>query len=167
MLNRRRFLSLAGAAGLSGWLPALATESAKDPARKRNFILLWMSGGPTQTDTFDPKPGHTNGGPFKAINTAVSGIKISEHLPGVAKQMKSLAVVRSMATREGDHGRAMQHVRCGYLPQGAIEFPTLGALVAKERERAESDLPNYICVTPRGMTPASLSPGYLGPRSPR
>lgn len=164
MLNRRRFLSLTGAVGLSTWLPAFAAESAKDPARKRSCILLWMSGGPTQTDTFDLKTGHANGGPFKAIDTAVSGVNISEHLPGVAKQMKSLAVVRSMATREGDHGRAMQHVRCGYLPQGAIEFPTLGALVARERERAGADLPSYVCITPRGMTPASLSPGYLGPR---
>ena len=164
MLNRRSFMSLTGAAGLSGWLPALAAETAKDPARKRNCILLWMSGGPTQTDTFDPKPGHANGGPFKAINTAVPGIKIGEHLPEVAKQMKHMAVVRSMATREGDHGRAMQHLRCGYLPQGAIEFPTLGTLVAREREQGTSDLPSYVCVTPRGMTPASLSPGYLGPR---
>jgi len=164
MLNRRRFLSLAGAAGLSGWLPALAAESAKDPARKRNCILLWMSGGPTQTDTFDPKPGHANGGPFKAIDTAVPGIKIAEHLPQVAKQMKDLAIVRSMATREGDHGRAMQHLRSGYLPQGAIEFPTLGSLIANERDLPQSDLPSYICVTPRGLTNAALSPGFLGPR---
>ena len=66
MLHRRRFMSLAGAAGVSGWLSVLAAESAKDPARKRNCILIWMSGGPTQTDTFDPKPGHANGGAFKA-----------------------------------------------------------------------------------------------------
>jgi hypothetical protein len=164
MLNRRHFMGLAGATGLAGWLPTLAVESGKDPARKRNCILLWMSGGPTQTDTFDPKPRHANCGPFKAVDTAVPGIQIAEHLPEIAKQMKHLAVVRSMSTREGDHGRAMQHVRSGYLPQGAIEFPAIGALIAKEREQAEAELPSYVCVTPRGMTPASLSSGYLGPR---
>jgi len=149
---------------MSGWLPALAEQSAQDPSRKRNCILLWMSGGPAQTDTFDPKPGHANAGPFKAIDTTVPGIRIAEHLPGVARWIKHLAVVRSMSTREGDHGRAMQHVRSGYLPQGAIEFPTLGALVARERERAEADLPDYVCITPRGLTAAALAPGYLGPR---
>jgi hypothetical protein len=164
MLHRRRFLQAAGAIGLSSWLPAFAAAAAKDPARKCNCILLWMSGGPAQTDTFDLKTGHANAGPFKPIDSAVSGIRISEHLPQVAKQMKELAIVRSMSTREGDHGRAMQHLRCGYLPQGAIEFPTFGSLIAHERERPEADLPGYVCVTPRNMTPASLSPGYLGPR---
>ena len=79
MLHRRRFLQTAGAAGLSGWLPALAAASAKDPTRKRNCILLWMSGGPAQTDTFDLKPGHANGGPYREIQTNVPGIRISEH----------------------------------------------------------------------------------------
>ncbi len=164
MLTRRRFMSAAAAAGTSGWLPLLAAESAKDPARKRSCILLWMSGGPTQTDTFDPKPGHANGGAFKAIDTAVPGLRIAEHLPELAKQMMHFAVVRSMSTREGDHGRAMQHLRSGYLPQGAIEFPVLGSLIANEREQAQADLPSYVCITPRGLTPAALSPGFLGPR---
>src|SRR5262245_12438045 len=127
MLNRRSFI--ASSAGLCSFLPTLAAEAAKNPQRKRNCILLWMSGGPTQTDTFDLKTGHANAGPFKPIDTAVSGIKISEHLPLIAKHAKDLAIVRSMSTREGDHGRAMQHLRCGYLPQGAIEFPTFGSLV--------------------------------------
>ena len=65
-----------------------------------------MTGGPSQIDTFDPKPGHANGGPFKPIETAVPGIRISEHLPKLAKQMKDLALIRSMSTKEGDHGRA-------------------------------------------------------------
>src|SRR5262245_10234246 len=103
-LSRRDVLKL-GAAGLSsGWLPALARSAANDPARKRSCILLWMAGGPTQTDTFDPKPDHLNGGPFRPIDTASPGVRIAEHLPLVAKQMNHLALVRSMATKEGDHG---------------------------------------------------------------
>src|SRR5437868_10970859 len=84
-LSRRDLLNLAacGAFGvsMSGWLPALAEETATDKKRRRSCILLWMSGGPSQMDTFDLKPGHDNGGPYKAIDTSVPGIQISEHLP--------------------------------------------------------------------------------------
>src|SRR5690349_20182560 len=109
-INRRRFL---GAGLASAWLPSLAASAATDPDRKRACIVLWMSGGPTQTDTFDPKPGHANGGPFKTIDTAAPGVRVAEHLPLVAAQMKHLAIVRSMSTREGDHGRATLHLRTG------------------------------------------------------
>src|SRR5262245_59003120 len=94
-LSRRDWLKL-GAAGvvgcsMSGWVEALAASAAQDPARKRACILLWMNGGPSQMDTFDLKPGHANGGPYLETATAVPGIKISEHLPEVAKRMKHLA----------------------------------------------------------------------------
>src|SRR5262245_47068873 len=109
-LTRRDWLKLsaAGVVGysMSGWLGALADETARSPQRKQSCILLWMNGGPSQTDTFDLKPGHDNGGPFKEIETAVPGIKISEHLPRIAKQMKDMALIRSMSTKEADHGRA-------------------------------------------------------------
>ncbi|MBX9583172.1 MAG: DUF1501 domain-containing protein [Gemmataceae bacterium] len=158
---RRDALRL-GAAGLSsGWLPALAARAA-DPDRKRACIVLWMSGGPAQTDTFDPKPGHPNGGPFKAIDTAAPGVRVAEHLPLVAGQMKHLAVIRSMATKEGDHGRATLHLRTGNLPRGAIDFPVFGSLVAKERENP-GDLPGYVSITPR-VGAAALSAGFLGPQ---
>src|SRR5690349_12310567 len=99
--NRRDFLRASTALG-AGWLPALAACAANDPARKRSCIVLWMAGGPTQTDTFDPKPDHANGGPFKTIDTAAKGVRIAEHLPLVAKQMNHFAILRSMATKEGD-----------------------------------------------------------------
>ncbi|MCE9566292.1 MAG: DUF1501 domain-containing protein [Planctomycetes bacterium] len=161
LVSRRGFV--ATAAG-SGWLPTLAARAANDPARKRSCIVLWMSGGPTQTDTFDPKPGHANGGPFKAIDTVAEGVKIGEHLPDVAKQMKHLAVVRSMSTKEGDHGRATLHLRTGNLPQGAIEFPVFGSLIAKEKEQPTADLPGFVSITPRGFGGGALSAGFLGPQ---
>src|SRR5262245_43562788 len=109
ILSRRDWLRLSslGFAGvsLSGWLENLAGAAAAHPARKKACILLWMSGGPSHMDTFDLKPGHANGGPVKEIATSVPGIKISEHLPGVAKQMKRMAIIRSMSTREADHAR--------------------------------------------------------------
>ena len=67
---------------LSGWLRSRWPPTPPtNPKRKRSCILLWMNGGPSQMDTFDLKPGHANGGPFKEIATTVPGIKISEHLP--------------------------------------------------------------------------------------
>jgi hypothetical protein len=165
-LSRRSWLQSAalGMAGFSasGWLASLAEAAAGHPQRKRSCILLWMNGGPSQTDTFDLKPAHRNGGPFKEIATSVPGVKIGEHLPHVAREMRHLAVVRSMKTREGDHGRATYHLRTGNLPQASIDFPTLGALVSKERQRLADDLPSYVSITAQ----QALSPGagFLGPQ---
>src|SRR5262245_60620186 len=95
---------IGGMAGmsLSGWLGEIAARAAVDPRRKRSCILLWMAGGPSQIDTFDLKPGHDNGGPFREIATAVPGVRIGEHLPRLARHTDRLAIVRSLQTREGD-----------------------------------------------------------------
>ena len=97
-LSRRDWLRLSAAGALgagASWLPSLAARAAADPKRKRACIVLWMSGGPSQIDTFDPKPGEATGGPLKAIDTAVPGVRVTELLPTVAGKMKHLAVVRS------------------------------------------------------------------------
>jgi hypothetical protein len=152
-------------ASLSGWLVQLAADAAADPRRKRSCILLWMAGGPSQMDTFDLKPGHANGGPFREIDTAAPGVKIGEHLPQLARQVGRLAVLRSMRTKEGDHGRATAHLRTGYLPQGSIRFPTLGSLVSNELADADADLPGFVSVMPQGaFAQTSLAAGFLGPR---
>src|SRR5262245_44399425 len=119
-LTRRDWmrLSAAGVVGwsFSGWLERLAADTAKSSQPRRSCILLWMNGGPSQLDTFDPKPDHENGGPFKAIHSSVPGIRISEHLPKIAKLMDHMAIVRSMSTKEADHGRATYFLRTGYMP---------------------------------------------------
>src|SRR6478609_4240244 len=79
---------------------------AETPRPFKSCIVLWMEGGPSQMDTFDLKPGHANGGPFKEIQTSIPGIAISEHLPQIAHRAEHLAIIRSMSTVEGDHGRA-------------------------------------------------------------
>ena len=119
-----------------------------------------MNGGPSQTDTFDLKPGHANGGPFKEIDTAVPGMQISEHLPRLAKEMKDLAIIRSLSTTEGEHGLATQLMLTGYQPrQAAVRYPCLGSLLSKELGRDDSDLPNYVSLSPMRMGDA----GFLGP----
>src|SRR6185503_8558042 len=148
----------------AGWLPALAAEVAQDPRRRRHCILLWMSGGPSQTDTFDMKPGHENGGEFKEIQTSVSGLRFSEHLPKLAKQADRLAVVRSLSTKEGDHARGTHLVRTGHSPIGGVAYPSIACALAKELAMDSATLPNYVTVAPqRDINPAAFEPGFLGP----
>jgi len=124
-----------------------------------------MSGGPSQIDTFDLKPGHRNGGPFREIPTSAPGVRIIEHLPRIAQQMQDMVIVRSMSTREGDHGRATYYLHTGYLPQGAIQFPTLGSLLSKELGASDAALPNFVSIAPfRAFNAAAYGSGFLGPQ---
>ena len=168
-ISRRDWLRLAAAGvvgpSASGWLKVLADDAARHPQRKRSCILLWMSGGPSQLDTFDLKPGHAHGGPFQPVATSVPGVQVSEHFPKLAKLADHLAVVRSMTSKEGDHGRATFLLRTGYLPQGPVQFPSLGAIVANELGDDAAELPNFVSVAPfRALNQEAFGSGFLGPR---
>jgi hypothetical protein len=168
-LSRRDWLKLSTAGvvsfSLSGWLQAMANDTAKNPQRKRSCILLWMNGGPSTIDLWDLKPDHPNGGQFKEIETSVPGIKISEHLPKIATHMDRMAIIRSMSTKEADHGRATYQMHTGRAPGGPIQYPSLGSLIAKELETAEAELPGFVSIAPfRFFTPAAFGPGFLGPQ---
>src|SRR5262249_34689876 len=168
-LSRRDWMKLtaAGVVGYStsGWIERLAADTATDPKRRKSCILLWMNGGPSQMDTFDLKPGHANGGEFKETQTSVPGIKISEHLPRIAKFMDKMALVRSMTTKEGDHGRAAFLLRTGYLPNGPIQYPSIGSLVAKELGKEDDTLPHFVSIAPyRFFSPGAYGSGFLGPK---
>src|SRR5215467_8422203 len=147
-LSRRDWLKLSAAGvvsySLSGWLENFAHAAAAHPGRKRSCILLWMNGGPSQMDTFDLKPGHANGGPFKEIQTSIPGLRISEHLPRLAKNMEQVALIRSMSTKEADHGRASYLLRTGRVPGGPVQYPTLGSVLSKELGRPDAELPNFV-----------------------
>src|SRR5688572_16882206 len=101
--SRRTLLKclFAGTAGTSasGWFPRLAHALEANPQRRRHCVLLWMSGGPSQTDTFDLKPDHENGGEFKEVATSAPGLRISEHLPKLAAFGERLAVLRGLSTK--------------------------------------------------------------------
>jgi hypothetical protein len=166
VLSRRDWarLAAAGAVGVSasGWFPLVARAAGRQP-RKKAVILLWMSGGPSQIDTLDPKPGEPTGGPFRTIDTAAPGVRVTELLPTVARQMKHLTLVRSMSTREGDHDRATYHLRTGYLQQEPLQYPALGALVSKELGDPRDELPGYVSIgSRRGMGGIGVGAGYLG-----
>ena len=164
-ITRRRMMQLA-AFGVSfgsqsPWLQQLAS-AADDPKRKRSMIVLWMGGGPSHIDTFDPKPGEKTGGPFRPIDTSVPGIRVTEHLPLIAKYMEHLAVVRSMSTTEGDHRRATTLIRTGRLPEELIQYPTFGSLVSKELGDPKAELPSYISIG-GGDANRGGGAGFLGP----
>ncbi len=165
-LNRRGwFRSVAigvGAGSLSGWLDAFAADTSSDPRRVKSVILLWMNGGPATIDLWDLKPGHGNGGPSREIDTATSGIRISEHLPKLARRTNDMVLIRSMTSKEGDHGRATHFVKTGYAPQGAIRFPTLGSLLTSELGEP-ADLPGFVSIAPERVA-LTVGGGFLGPR---
>src|SRR5438477_4999922 len=109
-IRRRDFLravSLAGAAaGTLSFTDLMTVQAAELRKQGMACILLWMQGGPSQFDTFSPKPGHANGGETKATGTNAKGVEISEHLPHTAKVMDKVALIRSMNSKEGAHPRA-------------------------------------------------------------
>lgn len=123
----------------------------------KHCIVLFMSGGASQLDTFDPKAGTKNGGPFAAIPTSVKGIEVSENLPLVAEQAHHLSIIRSMVSREGNHERARYLLHTGYAPGGAVRHPTLGSLTSYYLKDDASHLPS--CVNINSPT---YSGGFLG-----
>ncbi len=163
--SRRDFvrMSLASAFGAAAcpWLPRLAAAAGKESAKA--CIVLWMSGGPSQTDTWDLKPGHKNGGPSKETATPVPGLRISEHLPQLAASIKELGIIRSMTTKEGEHARATQLLHTGQLPNDAVAYPALGSMLAKELGDPDHDLPSYVTISPGGLG-ANVGAGFLGPQ---
>src|SRR6185436_689462 len=127
-------------AGLGGTLGARAAArdlfAGKNPRPARACILLYMAGGPSQLDTFDPKPGRKTGGPFRAIPSSLDGAPISEHLPRLATQLKRTALIRSLTAKEGNHDRARHLMHTGYAPAAGADHPAFGALVAEARDHS-------------------------------
>jgi hypothetical protein len=163
-LSRRDFVKLSAAgvlgASTSGWLDILAARAAQSGAKHKAFILLWMDGGPSHKDTFDLKPGTANAGEFRPIPTSVQGVQISEHFPKLARLMQHGAILRSMSTGEGSHGRAKYYLHTGYKEGvGGLQYPSIGSIVSKELGRPEFPLPNVVTIGNR-----SYGAGFLGPK---
>ena len=167
-LSRRGFLRGVSAAGIGAagigslGLRELVALRAEDLQKKgMSVIVLWMQGGPSQFETFDPKPGHDSGGPTEAIKTSVEGIHVAQHWPLVAEQMKDIALIRSMTNREGNHQRATYQLHTGYAPTGSVKHPSFGSLVSKEIGDADNELPQFVAIgSSRGLS--GISAGFLG-----
>ena len=157
---RRRFLKTAGiltaASAAIGLRDVMAEQAEALRKQGKSMILLWMQGGPSQFETLDPKPGHENGGPTEAIETAVPGIRIADNFPNVAKMMADIAIVRSMTNKEGSHPRATYQLHTGYVPAGSVKHPAFGSCIAQQIGRADSQLPSFVSI---GSTQGA---GFLG-----
>ncbi|HEX8200053.1 MAG TPA: DUF1501 domain-containing protein [Isosphaeraceae bacterium] len=150
VLHRRGFLRTlgAGAWGLSalGFTDVLALHADELRRRQRACILLWMAGGPSQFETFDPKPDHPNGGGTAAIETAVPGVRIAAGWERTAAALGDIALVRSMTNREGNHQRATYQLHTGYTPTGSVRHPAFGCAAAAELGDAKFDLPPIVSI---------------------
>jgi uncharacterized protein (DUF1501 family) len=170
-LSRRRFLqgTLAGAAVVAAGrlgLPAFAAGAAKAAAKARAVIQIWMWGGPSHLDTFDPKPdaGSDHTGPFdKPIATNVAGIRINELLPLLAKQADKYSIIRSLTHGINGHETASYTVQTGRPPGGRLSFPCAGAVVSLFKGRGagyRGEIPPYVVLTqPQGRFSEA---GFLG-----
>ncbi len=159
-LTRRR-LGYLGLGALGAWMGARLGRAGDLPAgaRPMALIVLWLRGGPSQIETFDPKPGKAIGGPTRAIPTALPGIAIAEGLPQVAEQMQHLSLIRSVVGEEGDHERASILMKTGRRPEVALAHPAIGAVCAHELPEAGTEIPRYVSILGRDRT---SSGGYLG-----
>ena len=160
-LSRRQVLcgSLAGSLSFAPgpwWRALLASETKR--RRAEACILVFLEGGPSHIDTFDPKPGADTNGPFEAIDTKIAGMKFSQHLPKLAETADRLAIIRSLHSPEGDHERATSLLHTGYQPSPALAYPSLGSTMSRQWKDVESDVPLFVSI---GST---VGPGILGPQ---
>ena len=157
VLSRRNMLK-AGVAGLAGLsLPQLIKERARaveagTPLRKKSVILLWMTGGPSHIDTWDPKPDRPpmNRGPFEAIGTAVPGVSVCEHLPKQAAMMDRFTIIRSVDPKKSNH-QPNQVMQTGSReagpranPANGAKYPAIASVVAKHRGANDPSMPPYV-----------------------
>jgi hypothetical protein len=168
-MARRQFLAgiAATAAGsMGGGLgfftrPAAAEQLHKDQKR---VVVFYMYGGLSQLESWDPKPSTETGGPFRSIETSVPGIRISELLPGVAKQMHRLCLVRGINSGEDDHGKGQYLLLTGRRKTPAAEYPSLGAVCAKTMAPDDASMPGHIILLPWGSSGRGSDAAYLGPK---
>ena len=150
--NRRRFLELAagsflgvsasnsfGAAGKESAIPQLA-----DPAKQ--LIYLYMEGGMSHLDTFDLKTGHENQGSTQPINTNVDGIRVSSHLPNLARHADKLCIVNSLTSTAGDHEKGNYFMHTSYQQRATIRHPGIGSWYHKLKGKLNPTLPASVFV---------------------
>ncbi len=168
VVGRRRFLKqLAGATTGAGvlslsWRDLVMAQADRLRGRGKAMILLWMDGGPSQFETFNPKIGSKNQGPAKAISTKIPGVQVGEHWPKTAAVLNKIALIRSMKSSERDHMRAIRLVRTGYPTNPAFQYPTWGSVLTHELVSSQSDLPPFVRIGKPRIATRDVNAGILG-----
>ncbi|HWG43162.1 MAG TPA: DUF1501 domain-containing protein [Gemmataceae bacterium] len=164
--SRRRWLGVtgtaAGALGLGISSPPALAEAVRKKGKQ--VLLVWLDGGMSQLESWDPKPNTPFGGPFRAIPTSVLGIRVSELLPRTAKQMHHLALVRSLCTKDNSHSAGVDRIQRGDPKNRGVVYPYFGSAVAKLVGPGESGLPAYVWIKPGNGGFIHKDAGFLGPQ---
>jgi len=162
-LTRRSFVhtvsATAAATGLLSLQDMMSLQAAELRKRGKKMIVLWMQGGPSQLETFDPKSDSNISGPTKSIKTVIPGVEIAHAWPETAKALDNATIIRSMTSKEGNHQRATYQMHTGYLPSGSVKHPGLGANLATHLEDPDFDLPSVVSI---GRPASGLHAGHLG-----
>ena len=165
MLSRRRMLGMGAAAagmGVGGlFRPAIAEELKRS---EKQVLLMWLDGGMSQLESWDPKPNTPFGGPYRAIPTSVTGVHVSELMPRISKHMDHFAVVRSMKTEDPNHSSGVPKILRGHPKNRGVTYPYFGSAVGQLLGPMESGLPPYVWVKPGSGGFISKHAGFLGAR---
>jgi uncharacterized protein (DUF1501 family) len=146
--HRRQFLAASALPWLTPLGTSLARAAEKEKRNAKSVIVLWMSGGPSQLETFDPKPGTTIAAGTKAIGTAAKGVQLAAGLEQLADQMTHVALVRSLWSKEGDHERGTYKVKTGHDLDATVTHPALGAVVCHALPDSGLDIPRHVSILP-------------------
>ncbi len=161
-VSRRRMLGMlaGGAAGGAGLLQPVMADLLR--RKERQVLMIWLDGGMSQLESWDPKPGTDTGGPFRAIPTSVPGVQISELMPHSAKIMHKLAVVRSMSTKDESHSIGVGRMQRGDPVNRGVDYPFMGSAIAKLKGPAEKGMPAYVWIKPGSSGFIWQEAGFLG-----
>ncbi len=161
-ITRRDLLHFLSACGVTLALPGMTARAAsrRRNERQKSLITLWMNGGMSQLETWDPHPGTPSGGEVKDISTTAKDVRISDMLPQLAEQMHLCTLIRSLTSKEGDHERGSAFVKTGYRPEPTLKYPTIGAIAAHELPDSTIEIPQHVSLAPGGFV--RPEGGYLG-----
>jgi uncharacterized protein (DUF1501 family) len=156
VMDRRGMLRLAGLGGMAWLTPVahlLAREAERAPRNEpaQSLIILWLAGGPSQLETFDPKPDTKIAAGTKAIGTQLRGVQLAEGLDGLAEQMGSVTLLRNMISKEGDHERGQYLMKTGYRPDPTVVHPSIGAICCHELPIGNTEIPRHISILPQQL----------------
>lgn len=161
LFSRRQALGLMAACGISLSTRTMTAQAAakRSVERPKSLITLWMNGGMSQLETWDPHPGTPTGGETRATATSVKGLAISDFLPRMAEQMDKVTLIRSLTSLEGDHARGSAFVKTGYRLEPTLVYPALGAIAAHELPDETVEIPSHVTLGADNHFPRG---GYLG-----
>lgn len=166
LLHRRELLhgamagTTAGIAAMSG--SARAAETDNSSSKTKQVLFIWLAGGSSQFEMWDPKPGRETGGPFRTIPTAIPGYHCCELMPKLAGMMDRLTVVRSLDTEITAHAPAADLISTGRKKEPSLHYPEIGVILARELARPDSSLPAYVSVFRSSEGRRRPSTGFYG-----